>query len=199
MNEIAAGRLSSTRSIATWSRLLGTYGVWIALAALLLVALVTAPEFFGVGNLQDVLRSASILGIVTMGQVLVLMTAGLAYRALGSRTKKASLFALWPWVVGGAVGASGYVFYSLAIFGEIASPYRYEFDENFRTRMQQGLMGAGWPSLRVISLITWHPFRGLFFWFPATALAIGGLFLRLMRRDRVLLCVLSLVFFLGLR
>jgi ribose/xylose/arabinose/galactoside ABC-type transport system permease subunit len=41
------------------------------------VALVTAPEFFGVANLQDVLRRASILGIVTMGQVLVLMTGGL--------------------------------------------------------------------------------------------------------------------------
>jgi ribose transport system permease protein len=55
----------------------GTYGVWIALGVLLVIALITAPEFFGVNNLQDVLRRASILGIVTMGQVLVLMTAGL--------------------------------------------------------------------------------------------------------------------------
>ncbi len=56
---------------------LAASGVWVALVALGLVALVTAPEFFGVANLQDVLRRASILGIVTMGQVLVLMTAGL--------------------------------------------------------------------------------------------------------------------------
>jgi ribose/xylose/arabinose/galactoside ABC-type transport system permease subunit len=63
--------------MAAWSRQAGTYGVWIALAVLLLIALVTAPEFFGISNLQDVLRRASILGIVTMGQVLVLMTAGL--------------------------------------------------------------------------------------------------------------------------
>jgi ribose/xylose/arabinose/galactoside ABC-type transport system permease subunit len=63
--------------MAAWSRQAGTYGVWIALAALARAALLTAPEFFGVSNLQDVLRRASILGIVTMGQVLVLMTAGL--------------------------------------------------------------------------------------------------------------------------
>lgn len=42
-----------------------------------MAAFVTAPEFYGVGNLQDVLRRSSILGIVTMGQVLVLLTAGL--------------------------------------------------------------------------------------------------------------------------
>jgi ribose/xylose/arabinose/galactoside ABC-type transport system permease subunit len=63
--------------MAAWSRQAGAYGVWIALAALLVVAALTAPEFFGTANLQDVLRRASILGIVTMGQVLVLMTAGL--------------------------------------------------------------------------------------------------------------------------
>ena len=63
--------------MAAWSRQAGTYGVWLALGALLVVALLTAPEFFGVANLQDVMRRASILAIVTMGQVLVLMTAGL--------------------------------------------------------------------------------------------------------------------------
>lgn len=56
---------------------LSALGVWVALGGLLVVALATAPEFFGLANLQDVLRRASILGIVTMGQVLVLMTGGL--------------------------------------------------------------------------------------------------------------------------
>jgi ribose/xylose/arabinose/galactoside ABC-type transport system permease subunit len=77
LQELTAGPPPSVRSMAAWSRQAGTYGVWIALAAILLVALLTAPEFFGISNLQDVLRRASILGIVTMGQVLVLMTAGL--------------------------------------------------------------------------------------------------------------------------
>lgn len=56
---------------------LSALGIWFALALLAVSALATAPEFFGVGNLQDVLRRSSILGIVTMGQVLVLLTAGL--------------------------------------------------------------------------------------------------------------------------
>jgi ribose/xylose/arabinose/galactoside ABC-type transport system permease subunit len=65
------------RRAPSWSRLLGVYGVWVALGILLVAALLTAPEFYSSANLQDVLRRASILGIVTMGQVLVLLTAGL--------------------------------------------------------------------------------------------------------------------------
>src|SRR5688572_19096002 len=56
---------------------LSAVGVWFALLLLGLGAVATAPEFFGLANLQDVLRRSSILGIVTMGQVLVLLTAGL--------------------------------------------------------------------------------------------------------------------------
>lgn len=67
----------SPRSIAGWSRVAGTYGVWVSLLAVLVIAAIVKPEFFGTSNLQDVLRRASILGIVTMGQVLVLLTAGL--------------------------------------------------------------------------------------------------------------------------
>ena len=51
--------------------------MWVAIVLLAAVAAVLAPEFFRIDNLQDVLRRSSILGIVTMGQVLVLMTAGL--------------------------------------------------------------------------------------------------------------------------
>jgi ribose transport system permease protein len=51
--------------------------VWAAIILLAAVAGALAPEFFRVENLQDVLRRSSILGIVTMGQVLVLMTGGL--------------------------------------------------------------------------------------------------------------------------
>ncbi|MGH3443524.1 MAG: ABC transporter permease [Nitriliruptorales bacterium] len=52
-------------------------GVWPALALLLVVVAIAQPAFFGATNLQDVLRRASILGIVAVGQVLVLMTAGI--------------------------------------------------------------------------------------------------------------------------
>jgi ribose/xylose/arabinose/galactoside ABC-type transport system permease subunit len=52
-------------------------GAWPALLLLLAIALVLEPAFFGSGNMSDVFRRASILGIVTIGQVLVLMTAGI--------------------------------------------------------------------------------------------------------------------------
>ncbi len=81
---------------------------------------------------------------------------------------------LWPWALGGVLGASGYAIYSITIFGEVTSPYRYEFDDHFRDAMDKGLMGAGWPDLRVLWLITFHPFRGLFTLFPAALVAVVG-------------------------
>ncbi|MGQ0669114.1 MAG: ABC transporter permease [Actinomycetota bacterium] len=60
----------------TWRRV-PEFGIWFAIIALAVVALLFEPRFFQLGNLQDILRRASILGIVTMGQVLVLLTAGL--------------------------------------------------------------------------------------------------------------------------
>jgi ribose transport system permease protein len=52
-------------------------GAWPALLVLLAIAFVLEPAFFGSGNMSDVFRRASILGVVTIGQVLVLMTAGI--------------------------------------------------------------------------------------------------------------------------
>jgi ribose/xylose/arabinose/galactoside ABC-type transport system permease subunit len=68
------GRGSRVRG---YLRLASSWGVWVAIGVLAVVAAIVAPEFFTSSNLQDVLRRASILGIVTMGQVLVLLTGGL--------------------------------------------------------------------------------------------------------------------------
>lgn len=57
--------------------LIANAGVWPAILLLAIVAATFAPSFFAVDNMQDTLRRASILGIVTMGQVLVLLTVGL--------------------------------------------------------------------------------------------------------------------------
>jgi ribose/xylose/arabinose/galactoside ABC-type transport system permease subunit len=76
MAEARADRLAG-RAAGRRLEWLSGRGVWVAIILLAAVAAVVAPEFFRVGNLQDVLRRSSILGIVTMGQVLVMMTGGL--------------------------------------------------------------------------------------------------------------------------
>lgn len=104
----------------------------------------------------------------TFGLLAVILTLALVVRNFPR------VSGLWPWALGGILGASGYAIYSIAIFGEVTSPYRYEFDDHFRVAMESGLMGAGRPDLRVLWLITFHPFRGLFTLFPATLLAVVG-------------------------
>ena len=50
--------------------------------------------------------------------------------------------------------------------------------------MAQGFMGATQPRLLVAWLVTFHPFQGLFVWFPLTVLAMAGVWWRLARGDR---------------
>lgn len=53
------------------------HGVSLAIAALLIVAAVAAPAFYDPTNLFNVLRLASMLGLVAIGQTLVLLVGGL--------------------------------------------------------------------------------------------------------------------------
>lgn len=105
---------------------------------------------------------------------------------------------IWPWAVGGIVGASGYVFYSLAIFGEVTNPYRYEFDPVFREQMSHGLMGAGWPRPIILWMITFHPFRGLFTLFPATLIATLGLLILAIRKHERITSFAALAYLAGM-
>ena len=54
-----------------------TLPAWPALAVLLVLAAIIEPTFFRPSNLTDVLGRASILGIVVVGQVVVMQTAGI--------------------------------------------------------------------------------------------------------------------------
>jgi ribose/xylose/arabinose/galactoside ABC-type transport system permease subunit len=56
---------------------LSRYGVVLALLALLVAAAVWTPNFYLPGTLRNTLRQASIIGIVTLGQFLVLMVRGI--------------------------------------------------------------------------------------------------------------------------
>ncbi|MCU1570606.1 MAG: transporter permease [Naasia sp.] len=51
-------------------------GIFIALAVILIAAAILAPNFYAGVNVGNTLRRASILGIITVGQVFVLMVRG---------------------------------------------------------------------------------------------------------------------------
>lgn len=87
--------------------------------------------------------------------------------ARGART-------LIPWIAGGLLGVAGYFLYTWSIFGTIASPYSYEESDFFREQMSRGFMGATWPRPTVTWLVTFHPFHGLFLWWPLTLVALAG-------------------------
>ncbi len=92
---------------------------------------------------------------------------------------------LWPWVLGGLLGIAGHFIYVYAIFGTFGSPYAFEYDDFFREQMQRGLMGATIPRPWVAWLITFHPFMGIFTWFPLVLLAVAGCLWLLGRGGRI--------------
>ncbi len=71
----------STTGISDWRwrlRLfIANYGVYIALVALLLAATVLTPRLYDVNTIAVVMRQASQLGIVAIGQTMILLVAGL--------------------------------------------------------------------------------------------------------------------------
>ncbi len=75
----AAKPYESARSFSRWRlrRFVANYGVYIALLALLLAATVLTPRLYDVNTIAVVMRQASQLGIVAIGQTLILLVAGL--------------------------------------------------------------------------------------------------------------------------
>ena len=59
------------------------YGVYCSLALLLLIALIVQPEVYRPESLFLTLRSASQLGMVALGQTLVMLVAGLDLSVTG--------------------------------------------------------------------------------------------------------------------
>ena len=69
----------SAASASNWRmrKFIADFGVYIALAVLLLAATVLTPKLFEVNTIAVVMRQASQLGIVAIGQTMILLVAGL--------------------------------------------------------------------------------------------------------------------------
>ena len=81
----SAGQQSVPARPLSWSPRLAIrrYGVYCSLALLLLIALVVRPEVYRPESLFLILRSASQLGMVALGQTLVMLVAGLDLSVTG--------------------------------------------------------------------------------------------------------------------
>jgi hypothetical protein len=90
-----------------------------------------------------------------------------------SRILHGALFAL-AYAAGVLLPMSLFVWYCYAIFGKFSIPYEYEHDPLFREGMQAGLMGITTPKLLPLWYLTFHPFRGIFFWTPLLLAAVVG-------------------------
>jgi hypothetical protein len=84
-----------------------------------------------------------------------------------------------PALIGGAVACGAiplalFAAYSYSIFGTLSLPYQYEVLPVFREGMSQGVMGMTRPRLSFMWFLTFHPFRGVFFWSSWILVALAG-------------------------
>lgn len=163
--------------------------VFLMGGALLASDCLEAPEPPASGKL---LASGFLMGLAcwtlnTCALGALIVTVALLWRLVGTAqpgSPKWRAFArLWPLVLGGVAGIAGYFIYVHHLFGAFASPYQYEALPFYRESMAKGLMGAVWPRWRVVWLLTFHKYHGLFLWFPITGLALAGVLARLLGRS----------------
>jgi len=61
----------------TVSKILRSYGVLIGLLLIIIVAAILEPSFLTANNVLNMLRQASVIGIVSLGVTYVMMTGGM--------------------------------------------------------------------------------------------------------------------------
>jgi ribose transport system permease protein len=66
----------STRSVDPLD-LLVNYGIWAALGIAILVSTVSAPHFLSAANIHDLMSATAVLGIVSVGQTVVILSGGI--------------------------------------------------------------------------------------------------------------------------
>src|SRR6516165_1739916 len=77
MNTEAVASSARTQSKRTVFRLPREIGILGALVVMLLILTVFVPQFRGAGNLVNITRNFSFVGIVAMGMTLVILTGGI--------------------------------------------------------------------------------------------------------------------------
>jgi len=73
-----------------------------------------------------------------------------------------------------AIPIGAFVMYTLTIFGKVTIPYEFEAVTLFRDEMARGIMGVTMPHLGPLWFLTFHPFRGVFFWSSWILIALVG-------------------------
>ena len=66
----------STRRVDPFD-LLVDYGIWAALGIAILTAAVSAPRFLSAANIHDLMSAMAVLGIVSVGQTIVILSGGI--------------------------------------------------------------------------------------------------------------------------
>jgi hypothetical protein len=123
--------------------------------------------------LAGLAMGASLLFELLFGLIGLVLVAHL----VGSqRPLKRGLIAAGLFGLGAALALVPLFMYLWAVFGRFAIPYEYEYRDVFRESMASGFQGIHFPPKpAILWLITFHPFRGLFFHSPLLLFALPGL------------------------
>jgi hypothetical protein len=109
-----------------------------------------------------------IFGLMVMAIAVVFLTR-LANQPAGERAGRLAIGAF-----GGALPLTIFVAYTYVIFGEPSIPYQFEALPLFKEEMSKGFMGISWPKAAPLWFLTFHPYRGAFFWAPWIVIALAG-------------------------
>ena len=179
----------SPRDLRPHLRTLGSrYGVVLALLLLLVVAAIWTPVFYDPVNMRNTARQASIIGIVTIGQFLVLMVRGIDLSVTAVLAFTAVLIAergpglgpglLWSLVIVLAVGgANAYLVVRRGVPPFVATFGMLVTLEGVRLAYTRG--SAAGPVPEEITTIGRSVFMGLTYsvWVWIALLILTGLFL----------------------
>ncbi|MCD6384175.1 glycosyltransferase family 39 protein, partial [Candidatus Sumerlaeota bacterium] len=141
-----------------------------------------------------------VIGLLLGGALLFEYTFGIVVVALlillvAKQRTRLSHFAICG--TGVVLALLPFLIYTIAIFGTITIPYKYEVSPIFREGMTKGIMGITTPRLTVLYYITIHPYRGIFFLSPFLIFAFAGVVLWLKKKQFLAETLVSLGIILG--